>query len=36
MRLTLVKGADHRFSDPGCLALIGAALDEVSVRAGAA
>ena len=33
MRLTLVKGADHRFSDPDCLALIGAALDEVSARA---
>jgi len=36
MRLTLVKGADHRFSDPDCLALIGAALDEVSARAGTA
>jgi len=36
MRLTLVKGADHRFSDPDCLALIGAALDEVSAQAGAA
>ena len=36
MRLTLVDGADHRFSDPDCLALIGAALDEVSTRAGAA
>ncbi len=32
MRLTLVRGADHRFSDPDCLALIGAALDEVSAR----
>jgi len=35
MRLTLVKGADHRFSTPGCLALMGAALDEVSARAAA-
>jgi pimeloyl-ACP methyl ester carboxylesterase len=33
MRLTLVKGADHRFSDPDCLALIGAAVDEVRARA---
>jgi pimeloyl-ACP methyl ester carboxylesterase len=32
MRLTLVRGADHRFSDPDCLALIGAALDEVSAQ----
>jgi pimeloyl-ACP methyl ester carboxylesterase len=30
MRLTLVKGADHRFSNPECLALIGAAVAEVS------
>lgn len=30
MRLTLVKGADHRFSDPACLALIEAAVLEVS------
>jgi len=29
IRLTLVKGADHRFSDDRCLALVGAALDEV-------
>jgi len=29
VRLTLVKGADHRFSDPACLALIEAAIDEV-------
>jgi len=35
MRLTLVRGADHRFSDPDCLDLIGAALDEVSTRADA-
>jgi pimeloyl-ACP methyl ester carboxylesterase len=31
MRLTVVKGADHRFSDPECLALIGSAIEEVSV-----
>lgn len=30
MRLTLVKGADHRFSTPECLALIEAAVEEVS------
>ncbi|EAR49410.1 hypothetical protein OG2516_15684 [Oceanicola granulosus HTCC2516] len=30
LRLTLVKGADHRFSDPPCLALIEAAVAEVS------
>ncbi|TMV92649.1 alpha/beta hydrolase [Thioclava sp. BHET1] len=29
MRLTLVKGADHRFSEPDCLALIETALEEV-------
>jgi len=29
MRLTLVKGADHRFSTPECLALITTALAEV-------
>lgn len=34
MRLTLVKGADHRFSDPDCLALIVHAVEEVLVRAG--
>jgi pimeloyl-ACP methyl ester carboxylesterase len=28
LRLSFVKGADHRFSDPACLALIEAALDE--------
>lgn len=33
MRLTLVKGADHRFSDPDCLALIDAAVTEVLERA---
>ncbi len=30
IRLTLVRGADHRFSSPGCLALIGAAIEDVS------
>lgn len=30
LRLTLVKGADHRFSDPGCLALLTRTLDEVT------
>jgi pimeloyl-ACP methyl ester carboxylesterase len=29
MRLTLVKGADHRFSSPDCLALLEAAIEEV-------
>lgn len=29
IRLTLVKGADHRFSTPECLALIGASVEEV-------
>lgn len=33
MRLTLVDGADHRFSDPDCLALIVHAVEEVSARA---
>ena len=33
MRLTLVKGADHRFSDHDCLALIETALEEVLERA---
>lgn len=32
MRLTLVKGADHRFSDPECLALIVHAVEDVSAR----
>lgn len=32
LRLTLVKGADHRFSTPACLRLIEAALAEVLVR----
>lgn len=30
MRLTLVKGADHRFSDAACLEMIAAAVAEVS------
>jgi pimeloyl-ACP methyl ester carboxylesterase len=30
MRLTLVKGVDHRFSTPECLALIEASVEEVS------
>jgi len=34
MRLTLVKGADHRFSTPDCLALIETTLQEVLARAG--
>ena len=33
MRLILVKGADHRFSDPDCLALIGSAITDVITRA---
>ena len=35
MRLTLVKGADHRFSTPACLALVEQAVAEV-IAAGAA
>jgi len=34
IRLTLVKGADHRFSSPDCLALIVHALEDVIARAG--
>ncbi|WP_135503675.1 alpha/beta fold hydrolase [Roseovarius aestuariivivens] len=34
LRLTLVKGADHRFSDPECLGVIEAALQEVLQRVG--
>lgn len=30
VRLTLVRGADHRFSSPDCLALIETAVDEVA------
>lgn len=32
IRLTLVKDADHRFSDPDCLSLIRRAIEEVSAR----
>ncbi|PYC48848.1 alpha/beta hydrolase [Litorivita pollutaquae] len=32
IRLTLVKGADHRFSDPECLALIEASVNKVTAR----
>ena len=32
MRLTLVAGADHRFSDPDCLALIESAIADVLER----
>lgn len=32
IRLTLVKGADHRFSTPECLAMIGEALGQVRPR----
>ncbi|MEB8385835.1 alpha/beta fold hydrolase [Rhodobacteraceae bacterium KMM 6894] len=35
MRLNIVKGADHRFSDATCLDLITDAVDEVSARADA-
>ena len=34
MRLTLVAGADHRFSDGDCLDLITASVEEVLARAG--
>lgn len=30
LRLTLVKGADHRFSTPECLAMIAASVEQVS------
>ena len=33
IRLTLVKDADHRFSDPACLALVLQAVEEVSATA---
>lgn len=33
MRLTLVAGADHRFSDPDCLALIERSVEDVLERA---
>ena len=32
MRLTLMDGADHRFSSPDCLALIESSLEEVLGR----
>ena len=32
IRLTLVKGADHRFSTPACLAMVAAAVADVSQR----
>ena len=35
MRLTLVDGADHRFSDDACLALITASVEDVLNRVGA-
>lgn len=35
IRLTLVKGADHRFSTPDCLALIEAAVTDVLARGAA-
>jgi pimeloyl-ACP methyl ester carboxylesterase len=34
IRLSLVKGADHRFSTPACLAAIEAAIGEVTAAAG--
>ena len=34
IRLTLVKGADHRFSSPDCLALIVHSLEDVLARVG--
>ena len=34
LRLTLVKGADHRFSTPDCLALIESAVEDVLSRIG--
>ena len=33
IRLTFVSGADHSFSTPDCLSLIGSALDEVTACA---
>ena len=35
LRLTLVKGADHRFSTPDCLAVMVGAVEEVLERHGA-
>lgn len=34
IRLTLVKGADHRFSTPDCLALLTTSVEEVLARIG--
>ena len=34
MRLTLVDGADHRFSHPDCLALITRSIEDVLERLG--
>ena len=34
MRLTLVDGADHRFSDDACLALIAASVEDVLAAGG--
>ena len=34
VRLTLVKGADHRFSEPDCLRLIEASVEDVLARVG--
>ena len=34
MRLTVVKGADHRFSTPECLKLVAATVLKVGGRAG--
>ncbi len=34
IRLTLVKGADHRFSSPECLELVAQSVEEVSAAAG--
>ena len=34
MRLTLVKGADHRFSEPECLTLLARSVEDVVARAG--
>lgn len=36
MRLTLVDGADHRFSDSDCLGLIVQSIGEVTARVGGA
>ena len=33
LNLTLVKGADHRFSDPDCLSMIEQAIEDVTVKA---